>query len=350
MPPAGYLTAAGIESGLLYLSTTYPALCQLIVLPETTSGGRTSRALRISAGGQGERRGVLLVAGLHARELVNPDLLLSFALRLCQVYTAGTRITFGPKSYTAARVRRVLQGLDLFVFPLVNPDGRAYVQSPTGDPWWRKNRSPNGGAACRGVDINRNFDFLWSSGIGSSASPCDYQVYRGPAAFSEPETRNVRHLLDANPAIAYFLDLHSYAREMYYPWGDDNNQTTDPAMSFTNPAYNGLRGLPGDSLYREYLPAADQTRARAVAVRVTNAIKAVRGTVYTPMQGVGLYPTSATSDDYSSSRHFADPARPRVWGFSIETGDEFQPPYSEALQIIAEVSAGLFEFCLAALD
>ena len=56
MPPAGYLTAAGLKFGLLYLSTTYPALCQLIVLPETTDGGRTSRALRIGAGGPGERR------------------------------------------------------------------------------------------------------------------------------------------------------------------------------------------------------------------------------------------------------------------------------------------------------
>jgi carboxypeptidase T len=350
MPPAGYLTAAGIEYGLYYLSSTYPSMCQLMVLPETSRLGRTSRAVRIGVGSGPARKGVLLVAGLHARELVNPDLLLTFALRLCQRYSSSSRLAFGPRSYSASRVRQVVQGLDLYLFPLVNPDGRAYVQSPTGDPWWRKNRSFNPGSACRWVDLNRNFDFLWSSGIGSSASPCEYQVYRGPGPHSEPETRNVAHLLDTYPQITYYMDLHSYAQELYYPWGDDNNQTTGPGMNFTSSAFDGLRGQPGDSLYREYIPAPDQTRSQTIARRVTDAIRAVRGTVYTPMQGVGLYPTSGTSDDYAYSRHFVDPGKPRVWGFSLETGDEFQPPYYEAQQIITEVSAGLFEFCLAALE
>jgi murein tripeptide amidase MpaA len=349
MPPAGYLTAAGIEAGLQYLTTTYPSLCRLVLLPEASREGRTSRAVRIGSGTGADRPGVLLIAGLHARELVNPDLLLAFALRLCDRFTANRRLTFGLKSYSATRVRQVVQGLDLFLFPLVNPDGRAYVQSPTGDPWWRKNRSPNGGSACKGVDLNRNFDFLWSSGIGSSVNPCEYQVYRGSGPLSEPEARNVRHLLDAFPQIAYFMDLHSYARELYYPWGADNDQSTTPTMNFHNPAYDGLRGQPGDSLYREFIPATELTRFKAVARRVTDAIAAVRGTVYTPMQGVGLYPTSGTSDDYAYSRRFVDPSKPRVWAFSLETGDEFQPPYGEALQIMSEVSAGLFEFCLTAL-
>jgi hypothetical protein len=36
-----------------------------------------------------------------------------------------------------------------------------------------------------------------------------------------------------------------------------------------------------------------------------------------------------------------------VRGFTVETGKVFQPPYSEAQQIIREVSAGLLQFCLA---
>ncbi|MCI4060391.1 carboxypeptidase, partial [Bacillus cereus] len=56
--------------------------------------------------------------------------------------------------------------------------------------WWRKNRNPNhtNGGNYLGVDINRNFDFLWNSGIGTSDNPAVI-IYKGTAPFSEPETR-----------------------------------------------------------------------------------------------------------------------------------------------------------------
>jgi hypothetical protein len=82
---------------------------------------------------------------------------------------------------------------------------------------------------------------------------------------------------------------------------------------------------------------------------VQAAIAAVRGTTYTVKPSVGLYPTSATSDDHSFSRHFVDASKGKVRGFTLETGTTFQPPYSEAQEIIAEVSAGLVEFCLASI-
>ena len=84
MPPSGYLTTAGIESCLQYLATTYPSICQLTVLPETSVEGRTSRAIKIGKGSGSNRRGVLFIGGAHARELVNPDMLASLALRICQ--------------------------------------------------------------------------------------------------------------------------------------------------------------------------------------------------------------------------------------------------------------------------
>jgi Zinc carboxypeptidase len=123
--------------------------------------------------------------------------------------------------------------------------------------WWRKNRSFHPDSGCYGVDINRNFDFLWPSGIGTSANPCDYQIYKGPSAFSEPETRNVRWLLDTNPNIMGMIDIHSYDNDMLFPWGDATDQETNPAENFQNPAYDGLRGVPDSSLYGEYIPRAD---------------------------------------------------------------------------------------------
>jgi hypothetical protein len=48
MPPTGYLTASGIESCLQYLATTYPSICQLIVMPEHSMEGRTIRAIKLA--------------------------------------------------------------------------------------------------------------------------------------------------------------------------------------------------------------------------------------------------------------------------------------------------------------
>ena len=81
--------------------------------------------------------------------------------------------------------------MDLFIIPLVNPDGRAVVMLPMGDSKWRKNMNPNPNLPCKGVDINRNYDFLRKSNIGTSSNSCD-EIFRGNAAFSEPETRNDR--------------------------------------------------------------------------------------------------------------------------------------------------------------
>lgn len=352
MPPSGYLTASGIEACLQFLSSTYPSICQLIVMPEQSVEGRTIRAIKLAKGTGPNRRGVLLIGGVHARELVNPDLLASLALKLCQAYTGNTGLVFGGKSYPASTIKVIINSMDLFILPLVNPDGRIFVQSPAGDPWWRKNRNPNPGQPCRGVDINRNYDFLFSSGIMTSTSACS-DVFKGSAAFSEPETRNVRHMLDTYSNVCCMADVHSYSQLILHNWGDDDNQTTDPTMNFQNPAFNGLRGNPGDTLYKEYIPADDLDFMVQTGNKVRDAIAAVRGRVYTVEQAVMLYPTSATSKDYAYSRHFVDAAKRQVIAYTIETGLEFQPPYSEALNIISEVSAGLIQFslsCLCAAD
>ena len=337
----GYLTPSGIESCVQFIAASFPAIAQLLVLPETSIEGRACRALKI-AKGAGTRRGILFIGGVHARELVNPDLLVNWSLALCQAYTSGAGMTFGPKTYDASTIKLLVEALDIFVFPLVNPDGRQHVQSA--DAMWRKNRSLNPGQPCRGVDINRNYDFLWSSGIGTSGSSCS-DVFKGPGAFSEPETRNVRSLLDANPNIECLADVHSYSELVLYPWGDDNNQSTDPSMNFLNPAFNGLRGNPGDSAYKEFIPASDETRFKQVGEKVRDAIAAVRGRVYTVEQGVLLYPTSGTSKDYGYSRHFVDASKRKVFSFVLETAREFQPPSAEAQNVMTEVGAGLVELC-----
>jgi carboxypeptidase T len=346
MPPLGYLSNSAINQSLSYLQSHY-SICQRFRLPERSVEGRWIYGIRIAGGDLEHRHAVLLIGGVHARELINPDLLVSFALDLCDAYDTGSDLTFGPKTYTAFQVRLIVEALEIYIVPLVNPDGRRYVQMTGGDPWWRKNRSPNPGQPCRGVDLNRNYDFLWPSGIGTSTSSCS-EVFKGSGAFSEPETRNVRWLLDTYPNIECMVDVHSYTELVLYPWGDDDSQTVDPAMNFQNPAYNGQRGVVGAG-YREYMPQADLDWHADTGARIRDAIAAVRGRAYTLKPSVLLYPTSGTSKDYSYSRHFVDATKRRIYAYTIETAREFQPPYTEALNVISEVSSGLTQFCLSCL-
>jgi murein tripeptide amidase MpaA len=223
---------------------------------------------------------------------------------------------------------------------------------------WRKNRNkvrPDLPAGCVGVDLNRNFDALWDfrrhfapdSGVSASDDPCHPQVYVGPSAASEAETRNVVWLLDRYPGTRWFIDVHSYVPAIFYNWGFDENQTSDPAMSFRNPVYDGRRGGAGDG-YREYLPEEDLTAFQALGRAMNDAIAATNGAAYELGQSFALYPTSGTCDDYAYSRHFVDGSRGKVLGFTVECGRSFQPSWQEAEDVIREMCAGLTAFCLMA--
>lgn len=351
----GYMTADEVESALVNLQALHPDLVTLIELPHRTWENRISHAVHVRAGENTNRVGVLFTGGVHAREWGGSDICVNFLVNLINTYRASSTLAYGGKSFPAAQVRAILEDLDVFVFPDVNPDGKQYSQTYNPNSgtsqsfWWRKNRNPNTefSPSNPGVDLNRNFDFLWDSRIGTSSSTSGF-TYKGKSAFSEPESRNVRHIFDTYPNIGYFVDVHSYGGLILYSWGDDNDQTTDPNQNFLNPAYNGKRGTLNDTLYGEFISAQDKDTIVSLADRMNNALAAVRGKNYTVQQSVGLYPTSATSDDYAFSRHTVDGLNRKVYAYTIEFGEEFVPPFSEMNNIIQDVCAAMSEFCLAA--
>ncbi len=343
-----YMSVAAIDAAIDHVAATFPALARAIVLPERSVEGRVIKALRI-AGGSGagsvpdSRTGVLFVGGIHARELINPETLAEFALRLCTARANNTGLAFGPKTYSATDVQLAADGLSVVILPMANPDGRNHCLVPGGAPMWRKNRALNTGLACKGVDLNRNTSFLWGSGIGTSIDSCS-DVFKGPSAFSEPETRNVRWLIDSFPGLACMVDVHSFSELVLYPWGDDQNQTTDPNQNFQNPAFDGQRGTPGNN-YKEYIPAADLSAHQAMGNRIRNGIAAVRGRNFTVQQSIDLYPTTGTWHDYAYARKFVETGRRRILGFTLETARQFQPGDAEKGDVISETQAGLME-CL----
>jgi carboxypeptidase T len=248
-----YLSVDQVEQALATAASgSFSGFTTLISLPNKTWEGRQCSAVRLGSATYPGKPTIFLLGCLHAREWGSPDILISFIEQLQDAYAANTGITIGPATYAAADLKTLVENFDIIVFPQANPDGRNYSMTqdnPTTetntDMMWRKNRrtqAPNSGVGdCVGVDLNRNFDFLWDfpkyfapsgqTGIEDSTNPCDHDLYNGPAAFSEPETQNVKWIFDNFTNVGFFMDLHSYSGLVMYAWGDDQDQSTNPSMN-----------------------------------------------------------------------------------------------------------------------
>ena len=321
------MTTAEVDSALIYFETTYPTLCHRIELPNKTIENRTCHALHMGLPNAPGNPAGLIIGGVHAREWAGPDIVVSFAGDILKAYSSGKGLQYGGKSFSAADIKRIFEQTTVVVFPCVNPDGVEF--SHTNVALWRKNRNPAssaGDASKVGVDINRNYDFLWDfktffspaawSDSLASEDPSS-QTFHGKSPFSEPETRNVNWLMDTYANLNLFLDLHSYTGDVLYNWGDDENQNTNPAMNFANPAFDGQRGVIGSG-YGEYLSAADEAATTTIADVIRDAMNAVRGRAYLAKPATGLYPTAGASDDYAFSRHIVQNGQSKMFGYTVE--------------------------------
>ncbi|WP_308294763.1 M14 family zinc carboxypeptidase [Streptomyces sp. JJ66] len=174
----------------------------------------------------------LLQAQVHARELSTGEMAYRWIDYLTDGYGSDTKAT------------ELLDTREIWVVPIGNPDGVDMVQQgfsggPSGQQWHRKNANHTHGSNCSensgsgiGIDLNRNNSSHWG-GAGTSSNPCS-QVYKGPAADSEHETKALHSLYrklfpdtrgtgDRTPADpdtqGFFVTLHSYSNMVLFPWG-----------------------------------------------------------------------------------------------------------------------------------
>jgi hypothetical protein len=384
-----YLKPPDIAAKVTSLATAHPSLCVEVSFPNKTHEGRVVPLLRVGKNVEADRPprpsrpGVFVMGGIHAREWAPPDAILAYVEALLVAYKGSTGITHAAftdtttsppplinyKAFTlpAEEVEAIVERLDLFVAPLVNPDGRAWSQSDPALAMWRRNRRPHlGGPDCIGVDLNRNFDIAWKfeeyyNAAGEARvrrsthdDPCnppnDRDTYRGPDALSEPETKNVQWLVDTKQ-IRWFVDVHSYGRLIMYPWGLDEDQSADPTMSFRNVALNRVGGAGGrdgevGTGYGEFFPddlptellARHKVIGRGMQQRILdNAGSAVdpraqARSTYTVQPSLSLYPATGTADDFVFSRQIQWPApagparldrtRGPIFTFTVECGIE----------------------------
>lgn len=128
-------------------------------------------------------------------------------------------------------VRYLVDHTELYFMPCINPDGYIFNETiePDGGGMWRKNlRDNNDGST--GVDLNRNYGYQWGFDDNGSSPNSGSEVYRGTAAFSEPETQAVRAFCQQHEFIVA-LNYHTYGDLLIYPWGFSDSPTPD-ALSF----------------------------------------------------------------------------------------------------------------------
>lgn len=202
-------TPAQIDAELTGLATANPGVAQIFTYG-TSVEGRTLRGLKISdnVAINEPAEGDLVFVGLHhAREWLTAEMSLYLADQLLA------------RRQTDPALRACMDNLQIWIIPVVNPDGYAYSAAAPGNRYWRKNRSTNYDGT-RGVDLNRNYGYQWGMGAGGSEGstyPYD-DTYIGPSAFSEPETAALRDFVHglANPRA--LVSYHTYSELFLRPW------------------------------------------------------------------------------------------------------------------------------------
>ena len=262
-------------------SNTYSSLSKIIELPKTSVEGRKIHAIIIGKNKDNKLHdSILFTGGMHAREWGTSDICVSFASDILEAYSLNTGLRYGNKYFNAEQIKKIVDKVNLIILPDVNPDGKAYSQSDPTRIMWRGNRHLEN-PSCFGVDLNRNFDFLWdfrkffspNARIQTSDDPCDpWQRYRGTSAFSEPETQNIKFLMDEYEGMGHHIDIHGVVGEFYHNWGDDENQSSNAEMNFANSVYDGKRGVNGSDEYGEYISDEDLNHVTSLSKIFQDAV------------------------------------------------------------------------------
>jgi carboxypeptidase T len=265
----------------------HPAIFSLFSAGLTWEG-RTVWAGKISdnAGTDEDEPEVLFTHHQHAREHLTVEMALYTLRMLTDEYGTDPQIT------------SLVDGREIWIVFDMNPDGGEYDIATGSYVSWRKNRQPNAGSSYIGTDLNRNWDYRWGCCGGSSGSPSS-TTYRGPAAFSAPETGVVRDFVDSRviggvQQITAHIDFHTYGELILWPYG----------YTYTD------------------VPADMTQDDRDAHVAMGQAMAAMNG--YTPQQASDLYITDGTIDDWMYGVH-------RIFTYTFEmypvgSSPGFYPP------------------------
>ncbi|MEU7850436.1 M14 family metallopeptidase [Micromonospora parva] len=173
------------------------------------------KVLRIGKHRDGSKVGVFLYCQEHAREWVTPLVCVESAERLLRNYAKDPN------------TRKIVDDLDIFILPVVNPDGTHYsmydfnMQRRNMTNHCPASNADPGRRNSWGVDLNRNFSVgsVFDGYVGAWATNRISDTFAGPAELSEPEARNEVWLVDTFPNIKLSMNTHSYGGYFMWPPG-----------------------------------------------------------------------------------------------------------------------------------
>jgi carboxypeptidase T len=262
----GFHTYAEMSAEVAAVAAAHPGIVRRFSIGKSHQG-REIWAAKISDNVTvDEPEPEVMYDGLHHGD---EHMSLEMTLRVLRWFAEGYR--------KDARITRIVDNRELWIVFAVNPDGAEYDISGGRYRSWRKNRQPTPGSTSVGTDLNRNYDYRWGGGGRTSSDPAAI-TYRGPAAFSAPETRAVRDFLasrviDGRQQIRTAITFHEAGRLVMWPYG---YTSTD-------------------------VPADMTTDDHTALVKIGRAIAASNG--YRPQQASDLYVSSGTSRDYAYGRY-----------------------------------------------
>ncbi|QQR86760.1 MAG: immune inhibitor A [Flavobacteriales bacterium] len=219
----GFYTWQEMQDQLDSMVAHFPALISAKASIGTSHEGRPIHYVRISNNPNVDQAKpeVLYDALHHAREPESAMQLYYFMWYLLENYGTDPLAT------------HIVNTRELYFVPCVNPDGYVHNETiaPMGGGMWRKNRRDNGDGSF-GVDLNRNYGYAWGIDDWGSSPSTVSDTYRGPSAFSEPETQAMRDFIVGRE----FVTRHSHhcrGHLLLYPWGHVNTLCPDSAVFST---------------------------------------------------------------------------------------------------------------------
>lgn len=216
---SGYHNYQEMTAETATIAANYPSIVSRSSLGRTYEG-REIWALKVSDNVSSDEAEpeVLFTHNQHAREHLTVEMAMYLLNELTTKYASD------------ARIRGVVDSREIWIIPSVNPDGSEFDVSTGNYAMWRKNRQPTAGSSSIGTDLNRNWSFQWGCCGGSSATPSS-ETFRGPSAFSAPETQVVRNFVQSRriggvQQIKTGIDFHTYSELILWPYGYTTADTT----------------------------------------------------------------------------------------------------------------------------